>query len=76
MPTKRTVPPRWATVPGELLRLIEKLLRLEEVDQVDAGSLTEDEAAHLWIPAARLVAEVNAGLQQLLDSYLSHGLLP
>jgi hypothetical protein len=31
-----------------------------------------DEAAHLGIPAARLVAEMDAGLQQLLDSYLGH----
>ena len=35
-----------------------------------------DEAAHLGVPAARLVAEVNAGLQQLRDSYVSHGLTP
>jgi len=35
-----------------------------------------DEAAHLWIPAACLVAEMHAGLQQLRNSYLSHGLLP
>jgi len=58
---------------GEELGLVEELLRLEEVDQIDAGPLAMDEAAHLWIPAARLVAEVNAGLQQLLDSDLSHG---
>jgi hypothetical protein len=35
-----------------------------------------DEAAHLRVPAARLVAEVHAGLQQLLDAYLSHGVAP
>ena len=35
-----------------------------------------DEAAHLRVPAARLVAEVHAGLQQLSDSYLSHGVAP
>ena len=35
-----------------------------------------DEPAHLRVPAARLVAEVHAGLQQLSDAYLSHGLLP
>src|SRR5205807_10484284 len=51
---------------------LEQFLGLEEIDDVDAVALTEDEAAHLWIPAARLVAEVNAGLQQLLDSDLSH----
>ena len=33
-----------------------------------------DEAAHLGVPAARLVAEVDAGLQQLLDpDFLGHG---
>ena len=60
----------------ELLRLREQGLRLEQVDDVDAAALAEDEAAHLGVPAARLVAEVDAGLQQLRDSYLSHGLLP
>ena len=35
-----------------------------------------DEAAHLGVPAARLVAEMNAGLQQLRDAYVGHGLLP
>ena len=33
-------------------------------------ALAEDEAAHLRVPAARLVAEVDAGLQQLLDADL------
>ena len=37
---------------------------------MDAAALAEDEAAHLGIPAARLVAEVDAGLQQLLDADL------
>ena len=33
-------------------------------------ALVVDEAAHLRVPAARLVAEVNPGFQQLLDAYL------
>jgi hypothetical protein len=32
-----------------------------------------DEAAHLGVPAACLVTEVDAGLQQLRYAYLSHG---
>ena len=42
--------------------------RLLQVDDVDAAALREDEAAHLGVPAARLVAEMDSGLQQL-----SHG---
>src|SRR4051794_40430900 len=63
-------------VVGELLRLLEQLLSLEQVDDVDAVALTEDEAPHLRVPAPRLVAEVHAGLQQLADAHLSgHGVL-
>src|SRR5438270_6208939 len=60
----------------ELLRLREQALRLEQVDDVDAAALAMNEAAHLGVPAARLMAEVDAGLQQLRDAYVSHGLLP
>ena len=52
-------------VPRELVRLLEQLLRLREVDDVDPAALAEDVAAHLGIPATRLVAEVDTGLQQL-----------
>ena len=62
--------------PGELLRLVERRGGLEQIDDVDAATLTMDEAAHLGVPAARLVAEVNAGLQQLRYAYLSHEVLP
>jgi hypothetical protein len=61
---------------SELLRLVEQLLRLEQVDDVDPGALAMDEAAHLRVPAACLVAEVNAGLQQLFEVNLSHGVAP
>src|SRR5205823_11261991 len=57
---------------GELLRLRQQLLGLLQIDDVDPAALAEYEAAHLRVPAARLVAEVHAGLQQLLDSYPSH----
>jgi hypothetical protein len=56
---------------GELLRLLEQRGGLEQIDDVDAAALAEDEAAHLRVPAARLVAEVDTGFQQLCDSYLS-----
>ena len=49
----------------ELVRLDQELLGLREIDEVDAAALAEDVAAHLGIPATRLVAEVDAGLQQL-----------
>src|SRR5207248_1845459 len=63
-------------VVGEALRLLEERLRLEQVDDVDAVALAEDEAAHLRVPATRLVAEVHAGLQQLADAHLGgHGVL-
>ena len=52
-------------VPREVVGLLEQLERLLEVDDVDAAALREDEAAHLGIPAARLVAEVDSGLQEL-----------
>ncbi len=62
--------------PGELLRLVQRRGGLEQIDDVDAATLTMDEAAHLGVPAACLVTEVNAGLQQLRYAYLSHEVLP
>ena len=52
-------------IPAERMRFFEQFERLREIDDVDAAALTEDESAHLRVPAARLVAEVDAGLQQL-----------
>ena len=45
-------------------------LGLQQVDDVDAVALAEDVAAHLRMPAARLMAEMHAGLQQLLYAYV------
>ena len=56
----------------ELGRLLQQLLRLEEIDDVDPLPLPVDEAAHAWVPAPRLVTEMNPGLQQLLDAYVGH----
>ena len=61
---------------GELLGLVEQALGLEQVDDVDAAALAVDEAAHLGVPAAGLVAEVHAGLQQLPNADLGHGGTP
>ena len=49
----------------ELERRIEALDRLREVDDVDAVALREDVRLHLRVPAAGLVSEVDAGLEQL-----------
>jgi hypothetical protein len=38
---------------------------LREIDDVDVVARTENEIGHLGIPAVRLVAEMNASLQQL-----------
>ena len=57
----------------ELLRVVQELVRLQQVDEVDARRLTVDEAAHLGVPAARLVTEVDSGLQQLSDADVGHG---
>ena len=50
----------------------EHLDRLLEVDDVDAVAGAEDVRFHLRIPAAGLVAEVNAGLEQLLHADFGH----
>src|SRR5262249_56333082 len=50
--------------------------RLVQIDDVDAVALAEDEATHLRVPTARLVAEMDAGLQQLLHGDDSHGVSP
>ena len=72
VPTKRTVPPRWATSEQNCCACSSSDLRLEQVDDVDAATLTVDEAAHLWVPAARLVSEMHSGLQQLPDADVGH----
>ena len=52
-------------VAHERLGLLQALRGLLQVDDVDAAALAEDEALHLRVPAARLVAEMDAGLQEL-----------
>src|SRR5208283_3007055 len=50
----------------ELVRAVDVVEGLLEVDDVDAVALGEDVALHLRVPAAGLVPEVNAALQELL----------
>ena len=56
----------------ERVRLVEQLLRLLQVDDVDAAALREDEALHLRVPAAGLVAEMDPGLEQVLHGNNGH----
>ena len=55
---------------------LEQLLRLQQVDDVDAVPLAVDVAAHAGVPAPRLVPEVDSGLEQLLDAYIGHPISP
>ena len=57
---------------GELPRPLEQDLGLLQVDDVDPVSLAEDVAAHLRVPATGLMAEMDSGLEQLLDAYFCH----
>src|SRR6185503_5041805 len=51
----------------ELLGLADLAKGFLEVDDVDAGAFSEDEPTHLRIPPAGLVAEMDAGLEQVLQ---------
>ena len=58
----------------ELVRAVDVVQRLLQVDNVDAVALGEDVTLHLRVPAPGLVAEVDAALQELLHADdLSHG---
>ena len=56
----------------ELVGAVDVGQRLLQVDDVDAVALGEDVALHLRVPAAGLVPEVHAGLQQLLHGDDGH----
>ena len=58
----------------EVIGLVDQLQRLEQVDDVDAVALGEDELLHLRVPTTGLVAEVQACLQHVAHSDLSHGI--
>ena len=56
----------------EVHRVGEQRQRLLEVDDVDLAAGAEDVRAHLGVPVAGLVAEVNAGFQHLAHGDLGH----
>ncbi len=75
-PTKRTCSPR-ATVSRTASRATSSRCDgLGEIDDVDPVALGEDERAHLGIPAAGLMAEVDSGLEQLPHRNGRHGVRP
>jgi hypothetical protein len=57
---------------GEFPRVLQQRLGLQQVDDVDPVHLAEDEAAHVRVPAAGLVAEVDSGLEQVSQLCLCH----
>ena len=63
-------------VADEVERRLEVLDGLGEVDDVDPVALGEDEGLHLRVPAAGLVAEVDAGFEQLPHGNVRHGERP
>ena len=56
----------------ETVRVLEARQRLLQIDDVDAVALHEDEALHLRVPAAGLMAEMDAALEELFHSYDGH----
>src|SRR4029079_12782467 len=63
-------------IADERVRLFDARERLLQVDDVDPVPLHEDEALHLRVPAARLMSEMDSGLQQLLHCDNGHVGLP
>ena len=57
----------------ERVRAVDVGQRLLQVDDVDAVALGEDEALHLGIPAAGLMPEVDAALEELAGGDDGHG---
>ena len=62
-------------VPNEDVGALEMGQGLTKVDYVDASLVAVDEAFHLRVPSAGLVAELDPGLQQLLHGDDSHACL-
>src|SRR5258706_12049347 len=55
-----------------LVRLIDVVEGLAQVDDVDTVALGEDEALHLRVPAPGLMPEVDTTLQQLAHGHDGH----
>ena len=56
----------------EVVSLVDKLKRLEQIDDVNTVALRKNVLLHLRIPAAGLVSEVNTGLKHFAHCNLSH----
>src|ERR671920_1728994 len=54
---------------NKVQRPLQQGQRLIEVDYMNPGPLGEDVALHLGVPPLGLVSEMDAGLEQLSDSY-------
>ena len=73
VPTKRMRAALGDGVADEVVRLLDVVEGLAQVDDVDAVALGEDEALHLRVPAPGLVPEVDTALQQLAHGHDGHG---
>src|SRR5205814_10624043 len=58
-------------ISNELRRFLKHLQRLLQIDDVNSVALTEDVFLHLWVPALRLMPEVNTRFEQLLHGDVS-----
>ena len=59
-------------VTKEVVGRVDAIQRLVEINDVNSVALTEDEAAHFWVPASGLVAEVRTCLNHLTHADESH----
>jgi len=66
VPTKRNGPSLPGNVGHEPAGFAEHLQGFLQVDDVNTIAFPEDIFLHLGVPTARLVTEMNTGLQQLL----------
>src|SRR5690606_16594279 len=59
-------------VAHDLLRLLQRQLRLLEIDDVSTVAIREDETTHLRVPTARPVPEMDPRFQQVPELYFLH----
>ena len=72
VPMNSTVPPCADRFADELVRAVDVLQGLLQVDDVDAVALGEDEPLHLRVPAPGLVSEMDTCVQHLTHGDDSH----
>ena len=56
----------------EVISLIDQIERLEQVDDVNAVALSQDELLHLRVPTTSLMAKMNASLEHLAHGNFCH----